>query len=186
MGPKVVLLSVCLATPVFSDHCTVFALTRKTDYALVALTSMATDGDLVSARDLAERLQLPLPVLRNILKHLAQEGLISSARGQQGGYQLARDAATISLADLIEAMEGPLRLTMCCQPEGTAERCACEREDVCAVKRPVRRVHGLMKQLLSRISLAQIAADDMPADLLSMVTNTRLNGTANRIPITNH
>jgi Rrf2 family protein len=165
----------------------VFSLTRKTDYALVALTSMAAEGDLVSARDLARRLNLPLPVLRNVLKRLAQVGLISSARGQQGGYQLAREAEAISLVDLIEAMEGPLRLTMCCRPEGDPERCACEREDACAVKRPVQRVHGLMKQFLSRISIAQIAADDMPQDLFTMVAaGNRLNGSAHRIPITNH
>jgi Rrf2 family protein len=91
----------------------VFALTRKTDYALIAMTSMAKDHGLVSARGLAIRLNLPLPVLRNVLKQLSQGGLINSSRGQHGGYQLARPADRITLVDLIEAIEGPLHLVMC-------------------------------------------------------------------------
>lgn len=146
-----------------------FALTRKTDYALVALTAMVDEPALVSARGLADRLNLPLPVLRNILKHLTQVGLVNSTRGQQGGYQLARTAEEISLVDLIEAMEGPLRLTMCCRPESDPSRHQCDLEHTCSIKRPVQRVHTLMKQFLSRVSLAQIAADDVPQNIAVLV-----------------
>lgn len=168
---------------------TVFALTRKTDYALIAMTSMTKDQGLVSARGLASRLNLPLPVLRNVLKQLSQGGLINSSRGQHGGYQLARPADRITLVDLIEAIEGPLHLVMCCRPIDDPQRQACEREDTCAVKRPVQRVHGLIKQLLGHISLAQIAMDDLPSDITAISSNgtqRRVNTGAARIPITNH
>ncbi len=146
-----------------------FSLTRKTDYALVALTAMVHERHLVSARGLADRLNLPLPVLRNILKHLTQVGLINSTRGQQGGYQLARTAEEISLVDLIEAMEGPLRLTMCCRPSGDPDRDKCDLEGSCMIKRPVQRVHALMQQFLSRISLAQLAHDEVPREVQVLV-----------------
>ena len=163
-----------------------FALTRKTDYALVALTAMASASEMISARGLADRLNLPLPVLRNILKRLTQVGLVQSARGQQGGYQLARDAQAISLVELIEAMEGPLRLTMCCRGADDPEREACEREGVCSIRRPVQRVHGLMRQFLSRVTLAQIAADDLPSDLTTMMSGRVESNGHRRIPVTNH
>jgi Rrf2 family protein len=143
----------------------VFSLTRKTDYALVALATMAQQSERMSARGLADRLNLPLPVLRNILKQLTQQGLINSTRGQQGGYHLARGPERISLVELIEAMEGPLRLTMCCRPENDPQRHQCDVEDTCTVKRPVQRVHRLMKQFLSHITLAQIADDDLPSEV---------------------
>jgi Rrf2 family protein len=144
----------------------VFSLTRKTDYALVALADMAGDpSGPVSARDLAERLRLPLPVLRNILKHLSQAGLVRSTRGQQGGYRLARRPEEISLAELIEAMEGPMRLALCCGDQhgrNNGEAADCAIETSCSARGPVRKVHGLVRGLLDRITLAEIARDRVP------------------------
>lgn len=151
-----------------------FALTRKTDYALVALAAMARLAGRVSARDLADRLSLPLPVLRNILKQLTQEGLVSSTRGQQGGYALARTPERITVIDLIEAMEGPMRLTLCCMSDeererrraaSGGERHHCDLEGSCMIRRPVQHVHGLVRDLLSRVTLAQIARDEVPSEV---------------------
>ena len=65
------------------------SLNRKTDYALVALAGLCAADQRLSARDLAGRLQLPLPVLRNILKVLTQRGVLRSEQGSRGGYRLA-------------------------------------------------------------------------------------------------
>ena len=85
-------------------------LTRKTDYALLALASLARQTPAgASARGLAERLSLPLPVLRNILKQLTSRGVLKSTRGTRGGYRLARSPEQITLAQLLAATEGPSR-----------------------------------------------------------------------------
>ncbi len=99
-------------------------LTRKTDYALLALASLARQTPTgASARGLAERLKLPLPVLRNILKQLTSRGVLKSTRGTRGGYRLARSPHHITLAQLLEAIEGPMLLARCCSvPEGEEER----------------------------------------------------------------
>jgi len=99
---------------VLNAGATVLLLTRKTDYALVALVHLARRAEaLVSARELAQRSHLPLPVLMNILNALAHCGLVRSVRGSRGGYRLARRPEDVTLADVIEAIEGPIGLTMC-------------------------------------------------------------------------
>jgi len=93
-------------------------LTRKTDYALVALSHLAhrlaEDAGPVSARIIAETHGLPLPLLMNILKELAQAKLVNSTRGATGGYALALSPERISLLEIINAIEGPVKLTACC------------------------------------------------------------------------
>lgn len=96
----------------------VLSLTRKADYALVAMSHMAHRGQQrTSAREIAERVHVPLPMLTNILHQLSHEGLITSSMGSKGGYRLARGPEAISLADILDAIEGQFRLTMCCSEE---------------------------------------------------------------------
>lgn len=170
------------------------SLTRKTDYALVALASLAcppkrgqkngaTELVRASAHDLADELHLPLPVLRNILKTLAQHGLLSSTQGSSGGYGLARPATDITLADVIEAMEGPMRLAVCCPiAEGETEQ-HCFREDSCKIKATVRRVHDSLRQFLDTVSLADIASDRVPSAAKSVRHSRRKSGRITRLPI---
>ncbi len=135
-------------------------LTRKTDYALVALAGMARRGDdAASARDLADELNLPLPVLRNILKVLATKGLLTSSRGPSGGYRLARLPREISLAEIVAAIEGPVQLVTCC-PTGNDEMDhACQLEESCLIKLNVGRVHERLMGFLHEVTLDQIAPD---------------------------
>ncbi len=89
-------------------------LTRKTDYALIALTHLShCKGTCVSAREIATLYGLPLPLLMNVLKLLSQQGLAKSIRGPRGGYELAEDAESITLYDIIQAVEGPIQLVQC-------------------------------------------------------------------------
>ena len=90
------------------------AFTRKTDYALIALTHMAKHSEECdSAREIAGLYGIPLPLLMNILKQMAQQGLAQSVRGPRGGYRLAMPAEKISLNDIIKAVEGPVQLVQC-------------------------------------------------------------------------
>ena len=133
-------------------------LTRKTDYAIVALAGLARqDNDPASARDLAEQLHLPLPVLRNILKDLATHGLLLSSRGPSGGYRLAREPHEISLADIVAVIEGPVQLLTCCPPEPDAIHPRCRLEDSCRIKSNVGRVHERLMEFLHDVTLDQIA-----------------------------
>ena len=84
-------------------------VTKLTDYATVVLTALAArPGDVLSAPELAELAGLEAPTVAKVLKPLAQAGLVDGFRGANGGYRLARDAAEISLVEIVEAMEGPL------------------------------------------------------------------------------
>ena len=89
-------------------------VTKLTDYATVVLTALAAAPDRVHcAADLAERAGLEVPTVAKVLKPLAQAGLVEGFRGAHGGYRLAREAARISLIEIVEAMEGPLAMTQC-------------------------------------------------------------------------
>jgi len=152
-----------------------FSLTRKTDYALVALAGLANpDMGRASSRDLAERYDLPLPLLRNILKRLTSRGLVISTRGPHGGYRLARDPSQITLVELVEAVAGPVQLAVCCRPdEDAAGQARCELEGSCDVQQPVRRINRLMRAVLGSITLAQVVRDDVPMNLQELADAER-------------
>src|SRR5690606_36837478 len=106
-------------------------MSRITDYGIVLLTHLAAaaPGETVhNARELAARAGLPLPVVSKILKTLTREGFLLSHRGAKGGYALARRPEQITVASVIDALEGPIALTEC----GTELDGACEREARCA------------------------------------------------------
>lgn len=148
-------------------------LTRKADYALVAMAELARRfPGRASAREVAVRSHVPLPMLHNILKQLLREGLVTSAMGTTGGYSLSRDPEQISLAEMIDAMEGRFRLTLCCSTDCETDT-RCDLEPDCRIKGSVRKVHARMRHFMSGFTLAQIAFDDVPAPL----------GLSDRLPI---
>ena len=133
------------------------SLSRKADYALVALAGLAADrGSGASARDLADRLHLPLPALRNILKRLTQQGLLASTQGPRGGYRLARRPGEITIAQLVEAIDGPARITMCCPADPAADRPRCHLEPSCRIKEAVRHLNSGLVEFLESVTLADI------------------------------
>ena len=135
------------------------SLTRKTDYALAALVDLAKkEPNTASARDLAERLNVPQRALTNTLNQLTHSGLIESVRGAGGGYRLARHPAQINLAALIEAVEGPISLTRCCAEEPDATGKICERMPSCEVRESIHRLHERLMLFLSQVTLHEIAS----------------------------
>jgi len=136
------------------------SLTRKTDYALLALTRLAGQpGEIVSAREIAERVGVSLPLLMNVLKQLASAGLVSSVRGAHGGYSLARPAEEITLAELIDATEGPMRLAPCVATHrNSSVAVGCDSEAHCPMYAPFMWLHEKMRGFLEGISLAELVA----------------------------
>ena len=104
-----------------------FRLSKKTDYALMALQYLGSNGasgGVVSARAIAERFDIPLELLAKILQQLAHQGLVAAHKGIHGGYQLARPALAISVADVAEAIDGPMTLTACSHVDVRCEQFA--------------------------------------------------------------
>ena len=149
-----------------------FRLSRITDYGIVLMAHIAEqpDGALHSARDVADRTQLPLPVVSKILKSLTRKGLLRSHRGSKGGYSLERAAGEISVPDLITALDGPIRLTECASHTG-----ACANEPSCHVREPWQRINAAVEEALARITLADLIspATDRILSLASLGVDTR-------------
>jgi Rrf2 family protein len=140
------------------------SLTRKTDYALIALTHLAAEEDrLSSAREISDLYRIPLPVLTNILKTLTRAGMVESVRGAKGGYRLAEGPGAITLASLVLAIEGPVRLVACSgeRPEGKAT--PCELMAWCPVRSPAKGVHDKLQRFLEDVTLAEIVEGCRPA-----------------------
>ncbi len=129
-------------------------VTKLTDYATVVMTALAARPEAVlSAPELAEQAGLEAPTVAKVLKPLAQAGLVEGFRGANGGYRLARPAESISLVEIVEAMEGPLGMTECSVHAGQ-----CGIEDSCGVRTNWRRINGVVADALRGISLAQMLA----------------------------
>lgn len=134
-------------------------LTRKTEYALIAVCHLArVDGKVVSARDIAEEHTVPLPLLMNVLKKLNRTGHVRSVRGAHGGYVLGVKPEQFTLADLIAAVEGPVHLVRCTNPAQNARPCT--RTGICFIRRPIGKIHEHLSQFLAGITVADIAFDE--------------------------
>ncbi len=137
-----------------------FALTRKTNYALIALCHMARQTDHpCPAREIAAQFNMPSSLLTNVLKALNHHGMVRSIRGAKGGYQLALSPAQISLGDIVTALEGPIR-TIPCAAGIRNPTAPCGLAETCPVTKQVNRVHEKISDFLGEMTLAQIARDE--------------------------
>lgn len=141
-------------------------LSRLTDYGIVLMATLAQHGEQGphNARELAAEVGLPDPVVSKLLKTLAREGLLVSHRGAKGGYDLARPAGEISVPEMIEALEGPIRLTECAQHPGL-----CAQEASCQVREPWQRINAAVHDALAGISLADLVSP-LPARLIPLTS----------------
>lgn len=130
-------------------------LSRKADYALLILSHLHNKAGGGNARTVAETFGLSRPFVANILKELCQKGFVVSHRGVKGGYELARPASSISLAELLETVEDGFRLTVC-NPAGHAADDGCSHAAVCTVKDPMAEVQRRLIEVLRGVSLAEL------------------------------
>ena len=130
-------------------------LTSLSDYAVVLLAAAArhSSGERLSATSLAEETGVPLPTAQKLTGRLAAAGLLETARGSGGGFRLARTAHDISLADIVEAVEGPIAMTTCVD----SARHECALEGGCAVRPHMSLVNGTIRGALAAVSLDQLS-----------------------------
>ena len=130
-------------------------LSNLADYAVVIMSAAARKGDgaRLSATMMADETGIPLPTTQKLLGKLAAAGLFRSARGGGGGFVLARSPQAISLADVVEAVEGPIAMTTCID-QG---RQCCALEDACQVRPHWGVVNNAIRGALSGVSLASLS-----------------------------
>ncbi len=128
-------------------------LSRKSDYALVALKALRAlgPGDALSARELASRFGLPVDLTPKVLARLAQAGLVQATLGKTGGYRLARDAESITVAEVVRILDGDPELAPC--REGILE---CNRIADCDLRHPLGNLQREMMNVLDRMTLANL------------------------------
>ena len=130
-------------------------LTHLADYAVVLMTAAARrePGGRLSATELAQETGVPLPTAQKLMGLLAGAGLLQSMRGQGGGFSLNRDVAAISLADIVEAVEGPFVMTMCA--DGVNHECLLDKH--CRVKPHMGIVGNAVRGALGAVTLRELA-----------------------------
>lgn len=133
-------------------------LTHLADYAVVMMTAAARRGGAtrVSAAQLAQDTGVPLPTAQKLMGQLAAAGLLHSVRGAGGGFMLARPVADIRLADIVEAVEGPIAMTMC---SGSDEASDCALDAHCRVKPHMGVVSNAVRGALGAVSLQSLASN---------------------------
>src|SRR5216110_333571 len=145
---------------------------KKADYALMAMKHLAVRGDRASssAREIAALYNIPIELMAKVLQRLVRRGLLASHQGTRGGYQLARRPAQISVADVIQAIEGPVTVTACSTDDGQ-----CEQFEKCNVRDPLWRVRERIVASLGECTIAELAADPpLPAPAHAAVLRTHI------------
>ena len=128
-------------------------LSHLADYAVVLMTAAArrSAGERLSATELSAETGVPLPTTQKLMGQLAAAGLLSSSRGAAGGFSLTRAASEITLADVIEAVEGPIAMTVC--SEGRSD---CALDAHCCVKPHMGIVGHAVRGALGAVSLEHL------------------------------
>ena len=136
-------------------------LSKKADYALIAMKHLALksgEGASASAREIAEQYDIPIELMAKVLQRLVRDGLLASHHGTRGGYQLGRSPDAITIADVIQAIDGPLTVTAC----STSDE-HCDQFAKCNVRDPLWRLKERIIDALRSYTLTEIAADTQPA-----------------------
>src|SRR6476619_4189055 len=136
-------------------------LSKKADYALMAMKHLARKADSASAstsaREIAEQYDIPIELMAKVLQRLARRGLLTSHQGTRGGYRLAKASSAISVADIIQAIDGPLTVTAC-----STEAENCGQFAKCSVRDPLWRIKDRILAALATCSLLEVSTERPP------------------------
>ena len=138
-------------------------LSKKSDYALISMKHLATrtDASSSSAREISESYDIPLELLAKVLQRLVRAKLLVSVQGTRGGYRLARHASSISVADVIQAVDGPVTVTACSTDDHN-----CDQYSKCSVRDPLWKIKNRILDALNTVSVQEMAqeSDTPPLD----------------------
>ena len=143
-------------------------LSKKADYALIAMKHLALNARRAearmreggagaasaSAREIAEQYDIPIELLAKVLQRLVRTGLLASTQGTRGGYTLSRPSKSISVADVIQAIDGPFTVTAC-----STEKHDCEQYSKCSVRDPLWQIRERIVAALGTVTLSEMAAE---------------------------
>jgi len=135
-------------------------LSKKADYALIAMKHLAnkdTGPTSSCAREIAEHYDIPIELMAKVLQRLVRTGLLVSTQGTRGGYTLSRPSALISVADVVEAIDGPFTVTAC-----SSDKHDCDQFGKCSVRGPLWQIRERIVQTLGMVTLADMASDHEP------------------------
>jgi FeS assembly SUF system regulator len=147
------------------SHIRMLKLSKKADYALIAVRHLATHRNepSLSASDIAQAYGISAPLLAKVLQRLAKHGLLTARHGSSGGYQLARHPNDISALDVINAVDGPVVITSCVTSHGN-----CDQSLTCTVREPLRRVNESIARVLRSVTISQMSEDSPDAELVGL------------------
>jgi len=141
-------------------------LSKKADYALMAMKHLAlkagapaaslTAACACSAREIAEQYDIPIELMAKVLQRLVRTGLLVSTQGTRGGYALSRASASISVADVIQAIDGPFTVTAC-----SSEKIDCEQYGKCSIRDPLWQIKERIVEALGTVTLAEMANEQV-------------------------
>jgi Rrf2 family protein len=130
-------------------------LSKKSDYALIAMKHLAMRPDASSsAREISEAYDIPLELLAKVLQRLVRARLLLSVQGTRGGYRLGRSAVLISVADVIQSVDGPVTVTACSDTDHN-----CDQYTKCSIRDPLWKIKNRILESLNTVSVAEMAAE---------------------------
>jgi Rrf2 family protein len=132
-------------------------LSKKIDYGLIAINYMASHDheSIANTKQMAEEYKIPVELLAKVLQRLAKKGLVHSQNGPKGGYTLAKAPNQITVAEVVEAIEGPIRIADC------YKFYHCLQMDRCSIRTPIEKIQASIIQLLGSMTMAQLSHSDM-------------------------
>ncbi len=145
-------------------------LSKKADYAIVALSHLQATQIPASARIIADRYHLSAQMLANVLKMLANTGILNSKRGAAGGYTLGKDPDQIFIGDVIDVIDGPMHISDCANVSAK-----CDAEYSCPAKVPMMMIHQKIKDFVDNLTLKDILNEQVFQGLNIDTCNENLN-----------
>ena len=147
-------------------------LSKKSDYALISMKHLAMRqhaGGSASAREIAEAYDIPLELLAKILQRLVRARLLLSVQGTRGGYRLSRSPGSITVADVIQAVDGPVTMTACSPSDHE-----CDQFSKCSIRDPLWKIKTRILDALNTMTLAEMASDGIGAPVSETATVSRM------------
>ncbi len=136
-----------------------FKLSKKVEYAIIALQYLASKpNELVTAKELAEQLEVPYEFLSKSLQTLMKKGIIDSFQGIKGGYQLTRDIDSITIDEVISALDEKSSIVECFKHNSASN---CQREEICTIKQPMAQIQMQINQIFKNTTIAQLSDENI-------------------------